>query len=111
MSERPVYLGTKELDDVLTGALLKCQHWAVKVGNLWIEVEGAGKGDSKLPMKIVFTEGSRSKSGIEAKNVQRLINPLQIMSSHLAPYSDVRLVGNTIKTNQVLFSSIFCLLS
>ncbi len=107
MSERPVYLGTKELKDDLTGSVLKCQHWAVKVDNLWIEVKGADKGDSNTAMKIVFTEGSRSISGIEAKNVQRLL----IMNGLLAPYSDVRLVGNTIKTNQVLFSSIFCLLS
>ena len=57
MCEKPVYLGTRQLDSFFTGRVLKCKHWAVKVGEEWIEVEGTGKGDSESLMKVNFNQG------------------------------------------------------
>ena len=104
MCEKPVYLGTRELDSFIAGRVLKCQHWAVKVGEEWIEVEGTCKGDSESPMKVNFNQGSKSGSGIENQKVFRLIEPLLVLTFRgtLLTNSDVRLVGNTRKTIEVI---------
>ncbi len=75
------------------------------MGEEWIEVEGACKSDSKSEMIINFSQGSQSGSGIESKTIGRLIQPLVALTFEglSFPNSDVRLVGNTRKTEQVLF--------
>ena len=49
--KRTVHLGTRRLEG-LAGELLNFQHWAVKVGDKWISVEGASKQDKNGPNRV-----------------------------------------------------------